>query len=54
MQALSLLAHHFVAPGDCVIIEAPTYHGFFVYPSAAGRKDCWNSDDAARDELGTT
>ncbi len=28
MQALSLLADHFVQPGDHVITEAPTYHGF--------------------------
>jgi DNA-binding transcriptional MocR family regulator len=28
MQALSLLVEHFVAPGDWVIVEAPTYHGF--------------------------
>jgi len=28
MQALSLLTAHFVEPGDRVIIEAPTYHGF--------------------------
>ena len=28
MQALSLLAAHFIEPGDRVIIEAPTYHGF--------------------------
>ncbi len=28
MQALSLLADHFIQPGDRVVIEAPTYHGF--------------------------
>ena len=28
MQSLSLLAEHFVASGDRVIVEAPTYHGF--------------------------
>ncbi|MEL7141293.1 MAG: PLP-dependent aminotransferase family protein [Cyanobacteria bacterium J06643_4] len=28
MQALSLLAEHFITPGDWVIVEAPTYHGF--------------------------
>ena len=28
MQALSLLADHFISPGDWVIVEAPTYHGF--------------------------
>jgi DNA-binding transcriptional MocR family regulator len=28
MQALSLLVDHFVAPGDWVMVEAPTYHGF--------------------------
>ncbi|MEM6598216.1 MAG: PLP-dependent aminotransferase family protein [Cyanobacteria bacterium P01_D01_bin.36] len=28
MQALSLLADHFISPGDRVIIEAPSYHGF--------------------------
>ena len=28
MQALSLLSEHFIAPGDWVIVEAPTYHGF--------------------------
>jgi len=38
MQALSLLAHHFVAPGDCVIIEAPTYHGFLSILQQRGAK----------------
>ena len=28
MQSLSLLAEHFVASGDRIITEAPTYHGF--------------------------
>jgi len=28
MQALALLADHFIQPGDRIIIEAPTYHGF--------------------------
>ena len=28
MQALALLAEHFIKPGDWVIVEAPTYHGF--------------------------
>ncbi len=28
MQSLSLLAEHFVASGDRIIVEAPTYHGF--------------------------
>ncbi len=28
MQALSLLVDHFVKPGDWVMVEAPTYHGF--------------------------
>ncbi|MGD1866673.1 MAG: PLP-dependent aminotransferase family protein [Phormidesmis sp.] len=28
MQALALLTEHFISPGDRVIIEAPTYHGF--------------------------
>ncbi len=28
MQSLSLLVEHFVAPGDRVMVEAPTYHGF--------------------------
>lgn len=28
MQSLALLADHFISPGDRVIIEAPTYHGF--------------------------
>lgn len=28
MQSLSLLSEHFVSPGDWVIVEAPTYHGF--------------------------
>ena len=28
MQALSLLADHFISPGDWVVVEAPTYHGF--------------------------
>jgi DNA-binding transcriptional MocR family regulator len=28
MQALSLLVEHFISPGDPVIVEAPTYHGF--------------------------
>ncbi|MEL6938310.1 MAG: PLP-dependent aminotransferase family protein [Cyanobacteria bacterium J06598_1] len=28
MQALALITDHFIAPGDRVIIEAPTYHGF--------------------------
>ena len=28
MQALSLLAEHFISPGDWVVVEAPTYHGF--------------------------
>ena len=28
MQSLSLLASHFISPGDWVIVEAPTYHGF--------------------------
>ena len=28
MQSLSLLADHFISPGDWVIVEAPTYHGF--------------------------
>jgi DNA-binding transcriptional MocR family regulator len=28
MQALSLLVEHFISPGDSVIVEAPTYHGF--------------------------
>ncbi|MEM6867124.1 MAG: PLP-dependent aminotransferase family protein [Cyanobacteria bacterium P01_F01_bin.3] len=28
MQALALIADHFLSPGDRVIIEAPTYHGF--------------------------
>lgn len=28
MQALSLLIDHFISPGDWVVVEAPTYHGF--------------------------
>lgn len=28
MQSLSLLVEHFVSPGDRVMVEAPTYHGF--------------------------
>ncbi|MGB3669049.1 MAG: PLP-dependent aminotransferase family protein [Phormidesmis sp.] len=28
MQALALLADHFIQPGDRIITEAPTYHGF--------------------------
>ncbi|MEL7071800.1 MAG: PLP-dependent aminotransferase family protein [Cyanobacteria bacterium J06581_3] len=28
MQALALLADHFISPGDYVVIEAPSYHGF--------------------------
>jgi DNA-binding transcriptional MocR family regulator len=28
MQSLSLLVENFVSPGDWVIVEAPTYHGF--------------------------
>ena len=28
MQSLSLIAAHFISPGDWVIVEAPTYHGF--------------------------
>ena len=28
MQALSLLVDHFISPGDWVIVEAPTYHGY--------------------------
>ncbi|EDX87626.1 aminotransferase, classes I and II superfamily [Synechococcus sp. PCC 7335] len=27
MQSLSLLANHYVMPGDRVVVEAPTYHG---------------------------
>lgn len=27
MQALSLVMHHYLQPGDWVIVEAPTYHG---------------------------
>ena len=27
MQSLSLLTHHYLKPGDRVIVEAPTYHG---------------------------
>lgn len=28
MQALSLLIDHFISPGDWVVVEAPTYHGY--------------------------
>ena len=28
MQSLALLADHFISPGDWVVVEAPTYHGF--------------------------
>ncbi|MEL6158115.1 MAG: PLP-dependent aminotransferase family protein [Cyanobacteria bacterium J06554_11] len=28
MQALALLTNHFIEPGDWVVVEAPTYHGF--------------------------
>lgn len=28
MQSLSLLVEYFITPGDWVIVEAPTYHGF--------------------------
>ncbi len=28
MQALSLLAEHFLSPDDWIVVEAPSYHGF--------------------------
>lgn len=38
MQALSLLADHFITPGDWVVVEAPTYHGFLAVLQQRGAK----------------
>lgn len=37
-QALSLTLHHYIQPGDWVIVEAPTYHGVLAILENLGAK----------------
>ncbi|MDJ0707460.1 MAG: PLP-dependent aminotransferase family protein [Leptolyngbyaceae cyanobacterium MO_188.B28] len=38
MQALALLAQQYIQPGDWVIVEAPTFHGFLSILEQAGAR----------------
>ena len=38
MQALALLAQHYIQPGDWVIVEAPTFYGFLSILQQAGAR----------------